>query len=232
MSLRLIFFAVVALAVAARAATPLEEAIGLYKEKKYPAARAALEKIAAAEPNNPVPSYYLGMTLMRRGDDRALEEALPWMEKAAKLEPGNAMYLADYGGIAMLVADKRQSLSSIGLVKKGRDAMEQSLTIDPENLDARVGLWRFYSEAPAAFGLGDSAKAAVHLEQIRKRDPKRAAMLLIDSQTRAKKFSEAFKVCEELLAKTPDDFFALFQYARVAIASGQNLERGLACLKK
>ncbi|MEO7413200.1 MAG: tetratricopeptide repeat protein [Opitutaceae bacterium] len=226
----LLIVAILAINVVVRGATPLDDAIGLYKQKKYPDARAALEQLANAEPNNAAASYYLGMTLMRRGDGDALEDALPWLEKATKLEPGNATYLADYGGIAMSVADKRHSLSSIGLVKKGRDAMEKSLTIRPDNLDARVGLWRFYSEAP--LGLGDSGKAAAHLEEIRKVEPKRVPLLLIDSYTRAKKFDEAFKVCEELLAKTPADFFALFQYARVSIASGKNLERGLACLKQ
>ncbi|MEO6568389.1 MAG: tetratricopeptide repeat protein [Opitutaceae bacterium] len=229
-----LLFAIVALAVAVPInASPLDEAIGLYKEKKYPEARAAFERILAVEPNNAAACFYLGTTLMRRGDKEAVEDALPWLEKATTLEPTNATYLADYGGVAMLVADKRQSpFSSIGLAKKGRDAMEKSLTMDPENMEARVGLWRFYSSAPRSLGLGDDAKAAVQLEEIRKRDPNRASMLLIDAQLRAKHFGQAFKLCEELLAKTPDDFFALFQYARVSIASGQNLERGLSCLKK
>ena len=226
MSLRLIL-AVFAFGTAVRAASPLEEAVSLYKEKKYPDARAALEKIATAEPNNAAASYYLGMTVLRRGDGKAMEDALPWLERAAKLEPANATYLADYGGISMSVAGKTRSVSA---ATRGRDAMEKSLTINPDNLDARTGLWRFYTEAP--WPLGSSAKANTQLDEIRKRDPKRATMLLIDARTAGKKFPEAFQLCEELLAKTPDDFFARFQYARVALSSGQNLERGVECLKK
>jgi tetratricopeptide (TPR) repeat protein len=215
------------LSAVVHAATPLEDAISLYKGKKYPDAREALEKIVAAEPGNAPACYYLGMTLLRRGDGKAMEDALPWLEKAAKLEPTNALYLADYGGISMSVAGKTRSLSA---ATKGREAMEKSLTINPDNLDAREGLFRFYTEAP--WPIGSSSKAAVQLEEIRKRDPNRATMISLNAKISAKQFDEAFKLCDELLAKSPDAFFALFQYARIALASGQNLERGLACLQR
>lgn len=215
--------------IAARAATPLEDAVGLYKQKRYPEARAALESIVAAEPNNAAACYQLGMTLMRRGDDKALDDALTWLDKAVKLEPNNGKYLADFGGVSMLLADKN---SSIGAARTGRDAMEKALTFDTDNLDAREGLWRFYVEAPVWLGLGDRAKAATQLEEIRKRDPNRANALLLDAKIRTKQFDDGFKICEELLAKNPDDFFALLQYSRVSLASGKNLERGLDHLKK
>lgn len=226
MSLRFLLLALASSALA-HAATPLDEAIALFKEKRYPEARAALEKIATADPTDARACYYLGMTLLRRGDSKAREDALPWLEKAAQLEPRNATYLADYGGTSMLVAEKTRSL---GAATKGRDAMEKSLTIDPENIEARVGLWRFYAEAP--WPIGSSSKAAAQLAEITKRDPKRAVMVQLDASISAKKFEEAFRRCDELLAKTPDDFFALFQYARVALASGQRLDRGVACLEK
>jgi tetratricopeptide (TPR) repeat protein len=226
MSLRLLL-AGLTLASAVHAATPLEEAISLYKEKKYPDARAAFEKIATTEPTNAAACYYLGMTLTRRGDDKAQQDALPWLEKAANLEPNNPTYLADYAGVSMLVADKTMSLTA---ATNGRDAMERSLVLDPENIEARVGLWRFYSEAP--LWLGDKKKAAAELSEIRKRNPDRADLLLIDSAIKAKKFNDAFNLCDERLGQNPEDSFALFQYGRVAIASGQNLDRALANLKK
>ena len=227
MSLRFLLLAF-ALVAAARAATPLEDAIGLYKERKFPEARAAFEKITAEEPKNAAACYYLGMTLVRRGDDKAMEDALPWLEKASALEPTNAHYLADYGGISMSLAGKTKSISA---ATKGRDAMEKSLTMDPDNLDAREGLMQYYLQAPFFIG-GSSSKAAAQLEEIRKRDPKRATMIQLNTRIAAKQFDEAFTLCDEMLAKTPNDFFALFQYSRVALASDRNLERGLECLKK
>lgn len=230
MSLRLLFF-FVALAGTVRAASPFEDALALYKAKKYPDARAAFEKIAAAEPNDAAACYYLGMTLVRRGDTSALGEAVTWLEKAATLEPKNATYLADYGGASLLLAGRNRSLSSLGLATKGRDAMEKSLTIDPDNLDAREGLWRFYTEAPFIAG-GSSSKAAKQLEEIRQRDPDRATVMLVQAKANAKDFPAAFTLCDDILAKSPDNYTALYQYGRTASVSGQNLERGLQCLQK
>jgi tetratricopeptide (TPR) repeat protein len=226
MRLRL-FFLSLAMVSLARAGTPLEDAIVLYNEKKYPDARAAFEKITAAEPKNPAACHYLGLTLLRRGDAKALEEAVKWLEKAVTLAPRNATYLADFGGTSMQLASRTRSLSA---ATRGRDAMEKSLTLDPHNLDAREGLWRFYSEAP--LWLGDSAKAAKQLEEIRKRDPDRATVMQVQTKANAKDYTAAFKLCEEILQKNPANYTALYQYGRTASVSGQNLERGLECLQK
>ena len=213
--------------VLARAATPTEEATALYRQKRYPEAREALEKIVAAEPNNAAACYYLGMTLRHRGDSTALDDASKWLEKAVALEPGNATYLADFGGNSMQLASKNRSFSA---ATRGRDAMEKSLALNPENLEARQGLWRFYAEAP--WPLGSSSKAAAQLEEIRKRDPERALTLAVATKTAAKDFDGAFKLSEEVLGKNPNDFTALYQYGRTASLAGQNLTRGLECLQK
>src|SRR5512140_2750219 len=112
-----------ALGVAAVAA-PLDDAIVLYQAHKYPDARAAFEKIAAAEPNNAAACYYLGMTLRHRGDATALDDAVPWLQKAVDLEPNNADYLSDFGGTSLQLAAKNNSLSA---ATHGRTAMEKAL---------------------------------------------------------------------------------------------------------
>ncbi|MCX6951325.1 MAG: hypothetical protein NTV51_03955, partial [Verrucomicrobia bacterium] len=162
------FAAAVHLATPAFAA-PIDDAIALYKDKKYPDARAALEQIATAEPANAAAAYYLGMTLLRRGDPKALPDSVPWLEKAATLEPQNALYLADYGGASMQLAGQTSSISA---ATKGRDAMEKSLRLNPNNLGAREGLYQFYSRAP--WPIGSSSKAQTQLDEIRKLDPDRA----------------------------------------------------------
>ena len=209
------------------ASPELDSAVALYREKKFPEARAALEKIAAAEPPSAAACYYLGMTLRLRGDATALDEAVPWLQKAVDLEPNNATYLADFGGTSMQFAQKNSSLSA---ANKGRDAMEKSLTINPDNLDAREGLWRFYDGAP--WPIGSSSKAAKQLEEIRKRDPDRATVLNVIGKANAKDFPAAFKLCDDALAKNPANYVALYQYGRTASVSGQNLERGIACLQQ
>lgn len=210
-----------------RAAPSLADAIALYRASRFPDARAALEPIVAAEPGNAAACYYLGETLLHRGDANALDDAVPWLEKAARLEPANADYLADFGGAAMQLAEKNTSVTA---ATKGRDAMEQAIKLEPDNLEARAGLMQFYERAP--WPLGSSAKAAAELEEIRKRDPDRATVLSVASKTADKDYTTAFKLCEEVLARKPADYTALYQYGRTASISGQNLERGLACLRK
>lgn len=228
MSSRLLALALaLPLAFTAVCAASIDDAIALYKDKKYPDARAALEKITAAEPANAAAAYYLGMTLLRRGDGKALADGVPWLEKAAALEPTNARYLADFGGASMQLAGQTSSLSA---ATKGRDAMEKSLKLDPTNLDAREGLFQFYQRAP--WPIGSSSKAAAQLEEIRKLDPARATVLSVFDKLRTKDFAAAFKLLDAVLVRNPNDYTALYQYGRTAAVSDLNLAAGLASLQK
>ena len=212
---------------ALRGAAPLDEAITLFQAKNYPAARAALEAVATAEPRNAAACYFLGLTLAHRGDAHALDDAAAWLEKAVQLEPENATYLADFGGVSMQLAQKNTSLLA---ANKGRQAMEKAVRLDPENLDARQGLFEFYEQAP--WPLGSSAKATAELEEIKKRDPARAVALSVRLKADAKDYTAAFRICEELLARNPDDYTALYQYGRTASISGDHLIRAVECLKR
>ncbi|PHX84711.1 MAG: hypothetical protein CK538_10665, partial [Opitutia bacterium] len=89
----LTFALIFGLVISAAQAASLSAAIELYAAKKYPEARLALEKITAAEPKNAAAAYYYGMTIRRRGDTTALADAVPWLAKAAELEPTNPTYL-------------------------------------------------------------------------------------------------------------------------------------------
>jgi len=149
-----------------RADPALDAAVALYRAKQYPAAQAALEKIAGSAPPNAAACYYLGMTLRHRGDEPALEAALPWLEKAVSLAPDNGAYAGDYGGTCLQLADKRRSLS---LATRGRNAMEKAIRLDPDNLDARDGLMQFYARAP--WPLGSKSRARALAEELARRNP-------------------------------------------------------------
>ena len=208
-------------------AANLDAALALFKTRRYPEARPMLEQIVAENPKNAAANHYLGRTIAARGDTAALEEALPWLAKAVELEPGNAVYLGIFGGTSLQLAGRTNSLSA---ANKGREAMEKAIAIDPNYLEAREGLFQFYERAP--WPIGSNAKAKVQLEEIRKRDPDQATILGAVSLTRAKNFAAAFKMCDDVLAKNPDNYAALYHFGRTASISGEHLERGLTCLKK
>jgi tetratricopeptide (TPR) repeat protein len=211
----------------ALAASDFDTARALFDQKKFPEARAAFEKIVAAEPNNAAACHYLGRSILARNDTPSFEESLKWLSRAAELEPNNAIYVGLYGGTSLQLAERTNSYFA---ATKGRDLMEKSLTLDPNYAEAREGLFQFYQRAP--WPLGNASKAAAHLAEIRKRDPARATALSAITKADAKDFAGAFAACEEVLAKAPDEFLALYQYGRAASLSGQNLARGLACLQR
>ncbi|MGH7944508.1 MAG: tetratricopeptide repeat protein [Opitutaceae bacterium] len=204
-----------------------EAALALFKAKRYPEAHTVLERIVAREPKNAAALHYLGRTIIARNDTAAFEEGLVYLARAAALEPDNAAYLGIYGGASLQLAGRTNSLSA---ANKGRDAMEKALAIEPGYLEAREGLFQFYQRAP--WPIGSSAKANVQLEEIRKRDPDLATVLGVGSKVKAQDYAAAFKMCEDVLAKNPDNYTALYHYGRTASISGQNLERGLASLQR
>jgi tetratricopeptide (TPR) repeat protein len=224
----LLFIAFGSVATLARADSTLAGAEALLQAKRYPEARVVLEKIVAAEPTNATALHDLGLVYSKRHDLEAEQEAVKWLARAAELEPNNATYLADFGGTSMELASHNRSISA---ATKGRAAMEKAIALDPENLDAREGLFQFYLRAPFFVG-GSEAKAAAELEEIRRRNPGRAIALAVLTKANAKDYAGAFALCDEFLARKPDDYAALYQYGRTAGVSGQNLERGLADLRK
>lgn len=216
-----------ALAIFARAATPFESAQELIQAKRYPEARAALEKIVAAEPNHAAACHAFGLLLKLRGDAPSYQEAVKWLAQAARLEPDNPIYLGDFGGTSLQLASRTRSYSA---ATQGRDAMERAVALKPDYLEAREGLYQFYQRAP--WPIGSSAKAAAHLAEIRRRDPVRAMLLEVNARAAAKDYAGAFAICANVLANNPSDYNALYYYGRTASISGQNLERGLAALQK
>lgn len=224
---RVVISLFIALAAVANAQSELEAAQALIAARQFPEARAALEKITATDPRNAAACHALGLVIKRRGDTPAFEEAVKWLAKAAQLEPQNPIYLGDFGGTSLQLAGRTRSFTA---ATQGRDAMEKAVALKPDYLDAREGLVQFYLRAP--WPIGSNGKANAHLEEIRRRDPVRAMLLDVSTKLRAEDFAGAFKACEAVLAGAPADYTALYNFGRTAAISGQQLERGLALLKK
>ena len=216
-----------ALTVVALADTGYAAAVALLKSHRLLEARDALQQLVATEPGNAAAWHQLGLLWRERGDTESFEKAVDCLQKAAQLDAKNETFLADYGGTAMELAGRTRSMAA---AINGRDAMEKAVAMNPDDLDAREGLFQFYSRAPFFVG-GSSAKAAAQLEEIRRRDPDRATVLAVIAKTDAKDYAAAFALCDGVLRRHPDDYTALYQYGRTASMSGQNLDRGLACLE-
>jgi tetratricopeptide (TPR) repeat protein len=152
------------------AAAPLGDAVALYKKGRLAEARAILEPLVAAEPQNAAALYYLGMVLERSGGTASLDGSRQMLGRAVQLSPQNATYLAEYAGVCLELADRD---SSLGLALEGRDAMIRALAANPRDMEAREALMEFYAKAP--WPIGDSGKAMEQAAEIAKRDAKRGA---------------------------------------------------------
>jgi tetratricopeptide (TPR) repeat protein len=112
----------------------------------------------------------LGMQFEKQGDEAALKQALPWLEKAAAEEPPNPDYVGDYGGACLKLADLTDSYF---LAVKGRDLLKKAVKLNPDDIEARAGLMEFYARAP--WPLGNVSEAELQAAEIGRRDAKLGA---------------------------------------------------------
>lgn len=210
------------------AVAPAESALDLYKAKRYPDARAAFEKIAAAKPGNATAHYYLGVLAERRSDT---DEAVRQLELATTLDPKNSDYVAELGGAYGSAARTAGLFSKIGLAKKCQAALEKAVELDPANLGARNGLVTYYQQAPGIAG-GGMDKAYAQAAEIRKLNPTMGATVLAQLYVSDKKYDEAFALFEDVLQTAPDTYLALYSIGRTAAQSGRRLERGEQALRR
>lgn len=135
-------------------------------------------------------------------DKRDYEHAAEVLEKAVAATPKNAEahYLlgAAYGQQAMTAS----VFSRIGLANKSKDEMEAAVKLDPNLLDARMGLVEWYTMAPAMIG-GSDDKAMEQAAEIKKRDAFRGASAYASIYNHEKKQELARKEYVDLVRQQP-----------------------------
>jgi tetratricopeptide (TPR) repeat protein len=122
---------------------------------------------------------------MERWDD-----AVKCGERAASLQPGNAIYhlwlAREYGR----KAGDSNPLAAAGLARKAKAEFERAVQLDPTNVPARVDLAQYYTEAPAIMG-GGLDKARQQAEQVAKYDLAKAHLILGRVAEKEKQYGEA-----------------------------------------
>jgi tetratricopeptide (TPR) repeat protein len=132
--------------------------------------QAAAESAATADHAQAQHYHNLGMMIQKRGNEAALRDALPWLEKAAAAEPPNPDYVGDYGGACLKLADLTDSYF---LAVKGRDLLKTAIKLNPDDDEARAGLMEFYARAP--WPLGNVSEAELQAAAIGQRSAKLGA---------------------------------------------------------
>jgi tetratricopeptide (TPR) repeat protein len=143
---------------------PLQIAERQFDAGNYQDAVATLQAALAQQPQDPRLYHWLSRCFLELSDyERAVADA----ERAVKLEPRNAEYHLWLGRAYGRKADRARSF---WLARKVRREFEESVRLDPANIEARSDLLEFYTEAPGIVG-GGKEKAREQAEAIAALDP-------------------------------------------------------------
>jgi Flp pilus assembly protein TadD len=205
-----------------------EQVTALFNQRQWAEAQTVLEKAVAATPDNAEAYFYLGQCQMNRGD---VGQAVLSFEKATTLAPANSEYFRLLGDSYGVTAQKAGLFSKFGWAKKCKAAYDKSVELDRTNVNARWSVMEYCRQAPGFVG-GGMDGAYAQAAEIKKLDLARGRSAYANLYTADKKFSEAFAVYEEVLKDAPNDYGALYQLGKLADTTGQELDRGLAALRR
>lgn len=215
--------------LAAPESDALSAATGLYEARRYAEAQPAFEALHEAYPDHPEILMYLGRLATKRQDRK---RALDYFAKASALQPEEARYQFEYGAAAGIYAGTLgSSFSALTYARRAAKSMTRAIELDPENLTYRQGLIEFSLEAPAIAG-GGSKRAHAQADAIAQHDPTKGAFAHAAIYRAEGKYAAALDTLTKLIALSPDDYFALFNFGRCAAESGEQLELGRTYLKK
>ncbi|MDF3056076.1 MAG: hypothetical protein K0R17_291 [Rariglobus sp.] len=207
----------------------LETALALFEAKRVPEAREQLVAIVAREPKNVRALRTLGLCELKM---RHREAAADTFAKAVELDPRNHALLADYASASFQRATELGvSFRAIGFARRGRNALEQAVTLAPDIIGYREGLVQFYTRAPGFAG-GSFDRAYAHIDEITKRDPARGAIIRANTLCADQRYEEALAGCEAFLRDHPDHYLALYTLGRIVSETDRDPVRGETALRR
>jgi tetratricopeptide (TPR) repeat protein len=185
----------------ARADDALAPAIKLFEGGRYADAKPVFAAYAAAHPDDADALFWNGRTLVALND---VEHGRESLEKAAKIAPKRADVQLALGRAYAREAMSASLFRKPGLAKGAREAWEQAVALDPDNLDARASLVQFHSMAPGIMG-GSADEAKHQADEIGKRDAVRGALAHADIALLAKDYAGGEQVLAQALAAHPGE---------------------------
>lgn len=197
-------------AIVTLAQVNLDAAAKQFEAKQYAQARIAFELAFNTDPKNAFAAFYLGRIAFQQNN---ADDAVKWFETAVKLQDGNSNYHHWLGQAYGKKALAGSMLNRTSLAGKVKDELLKAVSLDPNNLDARADLARFYSDVPAFLG-GSQDKAFEQVELIKKSDATKGWLLAGDLLANQKKNAEAERAYLEAEKLQSNDFDATMKLGR------------------
>lgn len=197
----------------------------LMAQKRVPEAAEILIKLKQEQPEKAEVLGLLGSCQLMMLET---ESALANLERASELAPNDDKILAMLGSAYIGEAGRKSSLT---YARKGKSTLEKALKQNPENIIALEILIGFYSEAPWIAG-GNKERAKELITKMNAVNPPRGFAIKVGILAKAKKFTEAFQLCDEFNTLFPDNYVGLYELGRICGMASKRQEEGIKALEQ
>lgn len=192
----------------------IEQGIQLFNAQKYAEAKRSFESLVSGKTTNALVAYYLGRIYLREGNS---EKAIQWLEQAKAAETSNSDYYFWLGRAYAIKVQRVGLLKKAAAARQIKNAFEQAVKLNPDNLEARMALLQFYAFAPGIIG-GSKDNAREQTEQIRLRNEHQGHLAFGFIHAINEKYDLATQEFRAAMTMKPDDPQAYYQlsslYAR------------------
>jgi tetratricopeptide (TPR) repeat protein len=209
-------------------AADLQFGIKQYEGRHYSAAREIFNEVEREQGSTLETDFYLGRLALWFDDAPA---ALLRLERCVRLAPQQARIQNALGDAYGLAAQNANIFAKLGWARRCLDAYEKAVELEPRNPAWHWSLIGYYCSAPLIAG-GGVGKAYAQAEEIRRLDSASGRIAFATLYLADGRYAAAFAEFDPVLRESPDDFLALYHVGRCAALSGQQLERGIAALRR
>ncbi len=226
-----VIFTLCLVASFALAQATFEQGLKLEQAGRYKEAAQVYEQILAGNNQRADVHHKLGMLYLQRLSK--LDKAIEHLEKAVALDERNAEY--HYALAAAYFEDSERStvVRRALIANKLRTQLELAVKYNPNSIEYREGLMRYYLQAPAIMG-GSYAKAHEQADAVAKIDPYRGLLNHALIYLQEGKKDKAVEACHRAIALNPRNwqgYHRLGIYYRMEKQYDEAIKQGKKCVE-
>lgn len=237
----------------------LQTAIEKYKNGNLGLAKTYFKTVKSKSSEFEKAQYYLGRIAF---DEEEYSDAVDYFKEAIEENDNNADYYAWLGNAYGVYAQGISKIRQGFVAPKIKKNYEKAVALDPQNLEAQLGLIEYYTQAPSIMG-GSLEKATETAKTILTFNEKQGYIALSNVYQRDKKYNEAeealiklvaidslyltslgtfyqnremfdkaFSHFEQMQVSQPENTNAIYQLGRTSALSGLRPDQGIQALEK
>ena len=208
--------------------TRIEQAKTFFEQKKYDRVKTVLAAVDKEDPGFADAQYYLGRAAY---EEKEYSDAADLFKEAIDANDKVADYYHWLGNAYRNRALTSNPLVGAMLAPKIRKAWEAAASLDVKNIDVRVSLIGYYTQAPGIMG-GSIDKAKSMADQLVTLNPAIGYREMGEIAMVEKDYEKALVLFGDALKENPDDYSSIYQFGKASALTGINMDRGEECLRK